>query len=57
MLTNAVKLREVSLGSFHQKAPKLVKDQVKGSKIDQIRTKRPTATVGIHQLGFSQLLQ
>ena len=43
------KLREVSKGNFHRKAPKLVRNQVEGSKIDQIRTKRPTATVGIHQ--------
>ena len=35
-------------GKFHRKAPKLVKNQAEGSKIDQIRTKQPTATVGIH---------
>ena len=28
---------------------KMVKNQTKGPRIDQIRTKRPTATVGIHQ--------
>ena len=33
------KLRQVSKGNFHRKAPKWVKNQVKGSKIDQIRTK------------------
>ena len=44
------KLRQVSKGNFHRKAPKWVKNQVKGSKIDQIRTKRPTATVGIHSI-------
>ena len=44
------KLREVSKSNFYRKAPKLVKNQVKGSKIDQIRTKRPTATVGIHSI-------
>ena len=44
------KLREVSISNFYRKAPKLVKNQVKGSKIDQIRTKRPTATVGIHSI-------
>ena len=33
-------LREVSIGNFNRKAPKLVKNQVKGSKIDQIRTKQ-----------------
>merc|ERR1711951_283357 len=44
------KLREVLTGKFHQKAPKLVKNQAKGSNIDQIRTKQPTATVGIHPI-------
>ena len=43
-------LREVSKGNSYRKAPKLVKNQVEGSKIDQIRTKRPTATVGIHSI-------
>ena len=33
------KLREVSTGNIHRNAPKWVKNQVKGSKIDQIRTK------------------
>ena len=33
------KLRQVSKGNFHRKAPKRVKNQVKGTKIDQIRTK------------------
>ena len=28
----------------------MVKSQVKGSKIDQIRIKQPTATVGIHKI-------
>ena len=45
-----LKLREVSTGNFYRKAPKLVKNHVKGSKIDQIRTKQPTATVGIHPI-------
>ena len=44
------KLREVSKGNFCRKAPKLVKHQVEGTKIDQIRTKGPTATVGIHSI-------
>ena len=35
------KLREVSTGNIQRKAPKTVKNQVKGSKIDQIRTKCP----------------
>ena len=35
------KLREVSTGNFYRKAPKLVKNQVKGSKMDQIKTKQP----------------
>ena len=33
------KLRQVSKGNFHRKTPKWVKNQVKGTKIDQIRTK------------------
>ena len=33
------KLRQVSIGNFHRKAPKLVKHQAKGSKIHKIRTK------------------
>ena len=33
------KLRHVSTGNFHRKAPKLVKNQAKGSEIHQIRTK------------------
>ena len=32
------KLRQVSIGNFHRKAPKLVKNQAKGSKIHKIRT-------------------
>ena len=32
-------IREVSEGNFNQKTPKSVKNQVKGSKTDQIRTK------------------
>ena len=35
--------------NLNQKAQKLDKNQVKGSKIDQIRTKQPIATVGIRQ--------
>ena len=35
------KLRQVTKGNFHRKAPKWVKYQVKGSKFDQIRTKCP----------------
>ena len=31
------KLREISIGNFHRKAPKWAKNQVKVSKIDQIR--------------------
>ena len=33
------KLRQVSKGNFHRKAPKWVKNQAKGSKIHKIRTK------------------
>ena len=33
------KLRQVSIGNFHRKAPKWVKNQAKGSKIHKIRTK------------------
>ena len=33
------KLRQVSKGNFHRKAPKWVKNQTKGSKIHKIRTK------------------
>ena len=33
------KLRRVSKGNFHRKAPKWVKNRVKGSKIHKIRTK------------------
>ena len=33
------KLRQVSISNFHRKAPKRVKNQGKGSKIYQIRTK------------------
>ena len=32
------KLRQVSKGNFHRKAPKWVKNQAKGSKIHKIRT-------------------
>ena len=32
------KLRQVSIGNFHRKAPKWVKNQAKGSKIHKIRT-------------------
>ena len=32
------KLRQVSVGNFHRKAPKWVKNQAKGSKIHKIRT-------------------
>ena len=34
-------LRKVILGNFHQKALKWVKNQAKGSKIHEIRTKQP----------------
>ena len=43
------KLRQVSKGNFHRKAPKWVKNQAKGSKIHKIRTKGIRAAVGIHQ--------
>ena len=43
-------LREVSIGNFNRKAPKLVKNQVEWSKNDQIRTKWPKATVGIRSI-------
>ena len=33
------KLRQVSKGNFHPKAPKWIKNQAKGSKIHKIRTK------------------
>ena len=36
------KLRKVSIGNFHRKAPKWVKNQVKGSKIDQMAVQHPT---------------
>ena len=35
------KLRQVSKGNFHQKAPKWVKNQAKGSKIHEIRIRQP----------------
>ena len=38
------------MGNFNGKAPKLVKNQGKGFKIDQIKTKQPKGTVGIRQL-------
>ena len=31
------KLRDISIGNFRRKAPKWVKNQVKGSKSDQIK--------------------
>ena len=51
-LANNQTLTRKSLNrQFSTKSPKVgEKKQVQGSKIDQIRTKRPTATVGIHPI-------
>ena len=51
------KLRQVSKGNFHRKAPKWVKNQVKGSKIDQIRTKCPQSYWGNPPILSSELLR
>ena len=44
---------EVSIGNFNRKAPKFVKNHVGGSKIDQVRTKWPKATIGIRPIGLN----
>ena len=51
------KLRQVSKGNFHRKAPKWVKNQVKGSKIDQIRTKWHLTCWGNPPILSSELLR
>ena len=51
------KLRQVSKGNFHRKAPKWVKNQVKGSKIDQIRTKWHPTCWGNPPILSSELLR
>ena len=51
------KLRQVSKGNFHRKAPKWVKNQVKGSKIDQIRTKWHPTCWGHPPILSSELLR
>ena len=50
------KLRQVSIGNFHRKAPKLVKNQAKGSKIHQIRTKWHPTYCGNPSILSSDLL-
>ena len=51
------KLDYVSKGNFHRKAPKWVKNQVKGSKIDQIRTKWHPTCWGHPPILSSELLR
>ena len=50
------KLREVSIGNFHRKAPKCAKNRVKGSKIYQIRTKLHPTYCGNPPIPSSELL-
>ena len=50
-------LRQVLKGNFHRKAPKWVKNQVKGSKIDQIRTKWHPTCWGNPPILSSELLR
>ena len=50
------KLRQVSIGNFHRKAPKLVKNQAKGSKIHKIRTKWHPTYCGNPPILSSELL-
>ena len=51
------KLRQVSIAIFHQKAPKWIKNQVKGSKIDQIRIKWHPTCWGHPPILSSELLR
>ena len=51
------KLREVSTGKIHWRGPKWVKNQVKGSKIDQIRTKWHRTCWGHPPILSSELLR